>query len=89
MASKTGASTATDAVDYNAAEILDNGYVHYYHDSYKLNTSSIYVEVNGHRYKQTDIPIASKESASFINAQNSVQELFGGKHLSCMMSDFV
>lgn len=51
MASKTGASVATDAVDYNAAEILDNGYVHYFHDSYKLNTSSIYVEVNGNRYK--------------------------------------
>ena len=51
LASKTGSSTAKNAIDYNADEILDNGYVHYFHDSYKLNTSSIYVEVNGNRYK--------------------------------------
>jgi hypothetical protein len=69
--------------------VVDNGRVHYYHDSYRINTSSIYVELGGKRFKQSDIPINNKEKAAFINAQNSVMELFQGRKMSNPLCDFV
>ena len=63
-------------LDYAADNVVDCGRVHYYHDSYRINTSSIYVEIGGKRFKQSDIPINDKEKASYINAQNSIGELF-------------
>ena len=51
LANRSGKEETKTAVDYNEATIVDNGLVHYYHDSYKINTSSIYVEMGGKRFK--------------------------------------
>ena len=45
--------------------------------------------MGGKRFKQSDIPINDKELASFINAQNSIGELFGGRELCHPLCDFV
>ena len=89
LKNRTGSVDTPSAIDYNVAEIADNGRVHYYHDSYRINTQSVYVELGGKRFKQSDIPINDKEFASFINAQNSVSELFGGRELCHPLCDFV
>ena len=68
LKNRTGSIDGPSAIDYTAAEIPDNGRVHYYHDSYRINTQSIYVELGGKRFKQSDIPLNAKETASFINA---------------------
>ena len=47
---------------------MDSANVHYYHDSYNIATSSIYVELGSKRFKQSDIPINSKAKAAFINS---------------------
>jgi len=47
--------------------------VHYFADSYKMNTTSIYVEIGGVRYHATDIPTNNKAKYSFINAKNSLE----------------
>ena len=60
LASKTGSSVTESVPDYNTESVVDNGRVHYYHDSYKINTSSIYIELGGKRFKQSDIPINNK-----------------------------
>ena len=46
-----GADNAAGAIDYDAATVVDNGLVHYYHDSYYIKTNSIYVEMGGKRFK--------------------------------------
>ena len=51
LKNRTGAVTGASAIDYNAASIADNGRVHYYHDSYRIDTESIYVELGGKRFK--------------------------------------
>lgn len=89
LKSRTGENGDASAIDYNAAEIANNGRVHYYHDSYRINTQSIYIEMGGKRFKQSDIPLSEKEKASFINAQNSISELFGGRELCHPLCDFV
>ena len=60
LKNRTGAVNAASAIDYNADSIADNGRVHYYHDSYRINTQSLYVELGGKRFKQSDIPITDK-----------------------------
>jgi len=89
---RTGTKDGGDAgaeLNYAADSVLDDARVHYYHDSYRINTSSIYVEIGGKRFKQSDIPINNKENASFINAQNSIGELFSGRELCHPLCDFV
>lgn len=89
LKNRTGAATANAAIDYNSGAVLNNGRTHYYHDSYRINTQSIYIEIGGKRFKQSDIPITNKEKAAFINAQNSIGELFGGRELCHPLCDFV
>ena len=89
LANRTGSNTAAVVPDYNVNDVVDNGRIHYYHDSFRINTSSIYVELGGKRFKQSDIPINIKEKAAFINAQNSVMELFQGRKMSNPLCDFV
>tara|TARA_R110002153_G_scaffold271054_1_gene438013 strand:+ start:813 stop:1091 length:279 start_codon:yes stop_codon:yes gene_type:complete len=60
-------------INYTADAVVDNGLVHYLHDSYKIDCDSMYVEVGGVRYHGTDIPIPSKYLASFLNARNSIE----------------
>jgi hypothetical protein len=61
LKNRTGSDATEAAIDYNAASVANNGRVHYYHDSYRLNTQSIYVELGGKRFKQSDIPLNAKE----------------------------
>jgi len=68
LKNRTGSVTTASPIDYNAASVANNGRVHYYHDSYRLNTQSIYVELGGKRFKQSDIPLNAKEKVAFINA---------------------
>ena len=60
LATKNYAGAAGDRgpVDYTGNSVLNNGLVHYYADSYKINTTSMYVEIGGIRYHATDIPTA-------------------------------
>lgn len=51
LKNRSGSDDTVSAIDYNAGEILDNGRNHYYHDSYRINTESIYVELGGKRFK--------------------------------------
>ena len=60
LANKTGSNSTASVPDYNSNIVADNGRVHYYHDSYRLNTSSIYVELGGKRFKKSDIKINNK-----------------------------
>lgn len=68
LKNRTGSVDTASAINYNAAALPDNGRTHYYHDSYRINTQSVYVELGGKRFKQSDIPINDKEKASYINA---------------------
>ena len=38
LKNRTGSIDADSAINYNVADIADNGRVHYYHDSYRINT---------------------------------------------------
>ena len=49
----------------------------------------MYVDYGGRRYKQSDLPVANKNIASYLLAQNSVAEVFFRKKLSDPMCDFV
>lgn len=89
LADRTGSDNTASLVDYNAPAVANNGRVHYYHDSYRINTSSIYVELGGKRFKQSDIPINNKSTAAFINAQNAVSELYKNQYMSHPLCDFV
>ena len=51
LKNRTGSVTDASAIDYNVGNIADNGRVHYYHDSYRINTESIYIEMGGKRFK--------------------------------------
>lgn len=51
LANKTGSSTGTGLHSYNTVTLTDNGRVHYYHDSYRISSDSIYVEIGGKRFK--------------------------------------
>jgi len=68
LASRGGAAATAGVIDYKALSVIDNGLVHYYHDSYYIKTSDVYVEIGGRRFKQSSIPVAGKSDASFINA---------------------
>jgi hypothetical protein len=51
LKNRTGSDNSGFAIDYADADLVDNGRVHYYHDSYRINTQSIYVELGGKRFK--------------------------------------
>ena len=38
LKNRTGAVNDASVIDYAAPEVANNGRVHYYHDSYRLNT---------------------------------------------------
>lgn len=76
LANRTASATDVVKINYRKPEIVDNGLQHYYEDSYSIRSDSIYVDYGGRRYKQSDLPIANKNLASYIVAQNSVAEIF-------------
>jgi len=47
LANRSGTDVEERAVDYTNDEIDDNGLVHYYKDSYKINVNRCYVELGG------------------------------------------
>jgi len=51
LASRGGAAATAGVIDYKALSVVDNGLVHYYHDSYYIKTSDVYVEIGGRRFK--------------------------------------
>ena len=51
LKNRTGSVTDAAVINYNVGDIPDNGRVHYYHDSYRINTESIYIEMGGKRFK--------------------------------------
>lgn len=60
LKNRTGSDDESSIIDYNAATVADTGRVHYYHDSYRINAQSIYIEMGGKRFKQSDIPLNDK-----------------------------
>jgi len=51
LANRTGSVDTGEAINYKKNAVIDNGLVHYYHDSYYIKTSDVYVEIGGRRFK--------------------------------------
>ena len=58
-------------------------------ESYRIDCSDMYVEVNGQRHFATNVGVPNKHLLSFINAKIGVADAFFGKELNFDLVDFL